>query len=106
MCSVTKVTVAMVVIMYELTGMLNFLVLTAIVIMIAQIIGNAIVEGGILEQPILLNGLLFLDMAKDSDTADGVAYLQMLDMPAAVLMHAVNEDMHVMCCDMPLSSVL
>ncbi|KAJ2825667.1 hypothetical protein IWW50_002748, partial [Coemansia erecta] len=82
--------------MYRLTGMLNFLVLMAIVVMIAQIIGDTIIEGGIPEQPILLNGLPFLDMAEDSDTADGVAYLQMLNMPVAVLMRVVNEDMHIM----------
>ncbi|KAJ1828774.1 glycerol ethanol, ferric requiring protein [Coemansia sp. RSA 2599] len=61
MCGVTKVTVAVVVIMYELTGALNFIVPTMIVVMVARIIGDAIVEGGISEQLILLNGLPFLD---------------------------------------------
>ncbi|KAJ1645951.1 glycerol ethanol, ferric requiring protein [Coemansia erecta] len=61
MCGVTKVTVAVVVIMYELTGALNFIVPTMIVVMVARIIGDAIVDGGISEQLILLNGLPFLD---------------------------------------------
>ncbi|KAJ2597001.1 glycerol ethanol, ferric requiring protein [Coemansia sp. RSA 1721] len=64
MCGVTKVTVAVVVIMYELTGALNFIVPTMIVVMVARIIGDAIVEGGISEQLILLNGLPFLDEAE------------------------------------------
>ncbi|KAJ2396870.1 glycerol ethanol, ferric requiring protein, partial [Coemansia sp. RSA 2531] len=45
MCGVTKVTVAVVVIMYELTGALNFIVPTMIVVMVARVIGDAIVEG-------------------------------------------------------------
>ncbi|KAI8319178.1 hypothetical protein GQ54DRAFT_299544 [Martensiomyces pterosporus] len=89
LCGVTKVTVAVVVIMYELTGALNFIVPTMIVVMVARVIGDAIVEGGISEQLILLNGLPFFDEEENLlDTpiasvmrmdvrcisADGVAY--------------------------------
>ncbi|KAJ2357861.1 glycerol ethanol, ferric requiring protein [Coemansia erecta] len=104
MCGVTKVTVAVVVIMYELTGALNFLVPTVIVVMIARTIGDAIVEGGISEQLILLNGLPFLDEG-DSEAANNED-LHVLDMPVAALMRAVDEGMHVVCCDMPCASVL
>ncbi|KAJ1954640.1 glycerol ethanol, ferric requiring protein [Dipsacomyces acuminosporus] len=61
LCGVTKVTVAVVVIMYELTGALNFIVPTMIVVMVARVIGDYIVEGGISEQLILLNGLPLID---------------------------------------------
>ncbi|KAJ1719639.1 glycerol ethanol, ferric requiring protein [Coemansia erecta] len=63
MCGVTKVAVAVVVIMYELTGALNFIVPTMIVVIVARVVGDAIVEGGISEQLILLNGLPLLDDA-------------------------------------------
>ncbi|KAJ2102248.1 glycerol ethanol, ferric requiring protein [Coemansia sp. S100] len=73
MCGVTKVTVAVVVIMYELTGALNFIVPTMIVVMVARVIGDAIVEGGISEQLILLNGLPFLGEDEDECLLDTVA---------------------------------
>ncbi|KAJ2503842.1 glycerol ethanol, ferric requiring protein [Coemansia sp. RSA 2052] len=82
MCGVTKVTVAVVVIMYELTGALNFIVPTMIVVMVARVIGDAIVEGGISEQLILLNGLPFL--GEDEDEC-------LLDTPAAAIMRPVEE---------------
>ncbi|KAJ2146223.1 glycerol ethanol, ferric requiring protein [Coemansia sp. RSA 678] len=84
MCGVTKVTVSVVVIMYELTGALNFLVPTVIVVMIARIVGDMVVEGGISEQLILLNGLPFLDDMED----------EVLDVPVAALMCRVD-DVHV-----------
>ncbi|PVU93255.1 hypothetical protein BB559_003373 [Furculomyces boomerangus] len=54
---VTRVTVAVVVIMYELTGALTFIVPTMIVVMIAKIVADYISPGGISEQLIVLNGL-------------------------------------------------
>ncbi|KAJ1934820.1 glycerol ethanol, ferric requiring protein, partial [Linderina macrospora] len=81
LCGVTKVTVAVVVIMYELTGALNFILPTVIVVMVARVIGDAIVEGGISEQLILLNGLPFFDEEDD-----------LLDIPVASVMRM---DMHM-----------
>ncbi|KAJ2315448.1 glycerol ethanol, ferric requiring protein [Coemansia sp. RSA 2611] len=95
MCGVTKVTVAVVVIMYELTGALNFLVPTVIVVMIARTIGDAIVEGGISEQLILLNGIPFLEEANDSEH-HGDDGQELLDMPVATLMRGCDENMLVL----------
>ncbi|KAJ1920607.1 glycerol ethanol, ferric requiring protein [Mycoemilia scoparia] len=61
LCGVTKVTVAVVVIMYELTGALNYIVPTMIVVMVAKVVGDYFVHGGISEQLILLNGIPFFD---------------------------------------------
>ncbi|KAJ1739929.1 glycerol ethanol, ferric requiring protein [Coemansia sp. RSA 1821] len=114
MCGVTKVTVSVVVIMYELTGALNFLVPTVIVVMVARIIGDAIVEGGISEQLILLNGLPFLDEEHSSSGKSGVSGLEhaaedeaLLDMPVAALMRAYDDDMHVVYAEgMALAALL
>ncbi|KAJ2607070.1 glycerol ethanol, ferric requiring protein [Coemansia sp. RSA 1365] len=101
MCGVTKVTVSVVVIMYELTGALNFLVPTMIVVMVARIIGDAIVEGGISEQLILLNGIPFLD----DDAADDDAAVvdeqdqRLLGFPVASLMRTYENDMCVLPAD-------
>ncbi|KAJ2815749.1 glycerol ethanol, ferric requiring protein, partial [Coemansia furcata] len=92
MCGVTKVTVAVVVIMYELTGALNFIVPTMIVVMVARVIGDAIVEGGISEQLILLNGLPFL--GEDEDEC-------LLDTQAAAIMRPASE-LLVMPMSLPL----
>ncbi|KAJ2539482.1 glycerol ethanol, ferric requiring protein, partial [Coemansia sp. RSA 1933] len=83
MTGVTKVTVAVVVIMYELTGAINFIVPTMIVVMVARIVGDAIVEGGISEQLMLLNGLPFAE-----DNSDDQPML--LDKPAAALMRSIT----------------
>ncbi|KAI9503874.1 glycerol ethanol, ferric requiring protein [Coemansia spiralis] len=61
MSGVTKVTVAVVVIMYELTGALNFVVPVMIVVMVARVVGDVFIEGGISEQLIRLNGVPFLE---------------------------------------------
>ncbi|KAJ2394741.1 glycerol ethanol, ferric requiring protein [Coemansia sp. RSA 2559] len=82
MSGVTKVTVAVVVIMYELTGAIAFIVPTMIVVMVARIVGDALVEGGISEQLMLLNGLPFAD---DSDHQP-----LLLDKPVAALMRAAD----------------
>ncbi|KAJ2806521.1 glycerol ethanol, ferric requiring protein [Coemansia guatemalensis] len=103
MCGVTKVTVSVVVIMYELTGALNFLVPTMIVVMVARIIGDAIVEGGISEQLILLNGIPFLD--EDSAEDDAVVVdeqdQRLLGLPVAALMRTCDGDM----CVLPASGL-
>ncbi|KAJ2725139.1 glycerol ethanol, ferric requiring protein [Coemansia sp. Benny D115] len=103
MCGVTKVTVAVVVIMYELTGALNFIVPTMIVVMVARIIGDAIVEGGISEQLILLNGLPFLDEADIEEVGSSVAAVRETDaggahLPVAAIMRPA-EDLQVLPTD-------
>ncbi|KAJ2781593.1 glycerol ethanol, ferric requiring protein [Coemansia javaensis] len=98
MSGVTKVTVSVVVIMYELTGALNFIVPTMIVVMIARVIGDMIVEGGISEQMILLNGLPFMDELDDDD--DGAMLWgegrSLLGLPVAALMRPCDDDICVL----------
>ncbi|KAJ1801326.1 glycerol ethanol, ferric requiring protein [Coemansia sp. RSA 2399] len=83
MSGVTKVTVAVVVIMYELTGAINFIVPTMIVVMVARIVGDMLVDGGISEQLMLLNGLPFVD---DADHHQPL----LLDKSIAALMHTTD----------------
>ncbi|KAJ2402610.1 glycerol ethanol, ferric requiring protein [Coemansia sp. RSA 2559] len=82
MSGVTKVTVAVVVIMYELTGAISFIVPTMIVVMVARIVGDALVEGGISEQLMLLSGLPFADDAGHQPL--------LLGRPVAALMRAAD----------------
>ncbi|PVU97847.1 hypothetical protein BB561_000247 [Smittium simulii] len=59
---ITRVTVAVVVIMYELTGAVNFIVPTMIVVMVAKVVADYISPGAISEQMIFLNGLPFIEL--------------------------------------------
>ncbi|KAJ2716978.1 glycerol ethanol, ferric requiring protein [Coemansia spiralis] len=105
MTGVTKVTVSVVVIMYELTGALNFIVPTMIVVMVARIIGDVIVEGGISEQMILLNGLPFMDEIDDDD--DGSDEQSLLGLPVAALMRACSDDFSIVpAAGMPLERLV
>ncbi|KAJ2787667.1 glycerol ethanol, ferric requiring protein [Coemansia interrupta] len=92
MCGVTKVTVAVVVIMYELTGALNFIVPTMVVVIVARVVGDAIVEGGISEQLILLNGLPLLDDA-DIDAVNEITGISEISarLPVAAIMRPVAD---------------
>ncbi|OMJ07244.1 H(+)/Cl(-) exchange transporter 5 [Smittium culicis] len=58
---VTRVTVAVVVIMYELTGAVSFIVPTIIVVMISKFIADFVSPGAISEQLIELNGLPYVE---------------------------------------------
>ncbi|OLY84115.1 putative chloride channel protein [Smittium mucronatum] len=58
---VTRVTVSVVVIMYELTGAVAFIVPTIIVVMISKLIADYISPGAISEQLIELNGMPFIE---------------------------------------------
>lgn len=58
---VTRITVAVVVIMFELTGALTYILPTMIVLMITKGIGDLYGKGGIAEQMIKFNGYPFLD---------------------------------------------
>ncbi|KAJ2775094.1 glycerol ethanol, ferric requiring protein [Coemansia nantahalensis] len=104
MTGVTKSTVAVVVIMYELTGALNFIVPTMIVVMVARIIGDAIVDGGISEQMILLNGLPLMDEIDDAEWGDEQS---LLGLPVAALMRACSDDFSVVpAAGMPLQRLV
>ncbi|CEF60820.1 Chloride channel-c [Strongyloides ratti] len=58
---VTRMTVSLVVIMFELTGSLEFVVPTMIAVMFAKWVGDAIYRTGIYDAHIELNGYPFLD---------------------------------------------
>ncbi|KAH7727151.1 chloride channel protein 3 [Aphelenchoides avenae] len=58
---VTRMTVSLVVIMFELTGSLEFIVPTMAAVMFAKWVGDAIYPTGIYDAHILLNGYPFLD---------------------------------------------
>ncbi|CAD6198725.1 unnamed protein product [Caenorhabditis auriculariae] len=58
---VTRMTVSLVVIMFELTGSLEFIVPTMVATMFSKWIGDAICKSGIYEAHIELNGYPFLD---------------------------------------------
>ncbi|KAL9939267.1 hypothetical protein V8E36_002080 [Tilletia maclaganii] len=61
LAGVTRITVAVVVIMFELTGTVTYILPTMIVIMITKGIGDAYGKGGISEQTIKFQGYPFLD---------------------------------------------
>lgn len=58
---VTRMTVSLVVIMFELTGSLEFIVPTMVAVMFAKWVGDAIYKLGIYDSHIELNGYPFLD---------------------------------------------
>jgi chloride channel 3/4/5 len=58
---VTRMTVSLVVIMFELTGSLEFIVPTMAGVMFAKWVGDAICKEGIYDAHILMNGYPFLD---------------------------------------------
>ncbi|KAI1718411.1 voltage gated chloride channel domain-containing protein [Ditylenchus destructor] len=58
---VTRMTVSLVVIMFELTGSLEFIVPTMVAVMFAKWVGDAILKLGIYDAHIELNGYPFLD---------------------------------------------
>ncbi|RKP04391.1 chloride channel [Thamnocephalis sphaerospora] len=61
LCGVTKMTVSLVVIMFELTGALSYILPTMIVAMVAKAVGDRFYMGGIYPLLIRLYGLPFLD---------------------------------------------
>ena len=61
LAGVTRITVAVVVIMFELTGALTYILPTMIVVMVTKGIGDWYGRGGIAEQMIRFNGYPFLD---------------------------------------------
>ncbi|VDO93659.1 unnamed protein product [Soboliphyme baturini] len=69
---VTRMTVSLVVIMFELTGSLEFIVPTMAAVMFAKWVGDAIDRKGIYDAHIALNGYPFLD-SKEEFTHNTVA---------------------------------
>ncbi|KAK0554713.1 glycerol ethanol, ferric requiring protein [Tilletia horrida] len=61
LAGVTRITVAVVVIMFELTGTVTYILPTMIVVMVTKGIGDAYGKGGISEQTIKFQGYPFLD---------------------------------------------
>ncbi|EDV19344.1 uncharacterized protein TRIADDRAFT_33732 [Trichoplax adhaerens] len=62
---VTKMTVSLVVIMFELTGGLQYIVPIMFAVMTSKWVGDAFVEGGIYDGHIRLNGYPFLDSKEE-----------------------------------------
>ncbi len=70
LCGVTKMTVSSTVIMFELTGTLNYIVPAMLTLTIAKLVGDGFVKGGFSDILIRFYGYPYLD-AKD-DTIYGV----------------------------------
>ncbi len=62
----TKLSVSVIVIMFELTGTLNFVVPCMITLMVAKLTGDLIEKDGFLESVIIMKGFPFLDPRKES----------------------------------------
>ncbi|XP_065182931.1 H(+)/Cl(-) exchange transporter 5-like [Sycon ciliatum] len=62
---VTRMTVSLVVIMFELTGGLQYIVPLMVAIMTSKWVGDSLSKGGIYDGHILLNGYPFLDSKED-----------------------------------------
>ncbi|KAL1227982.1 H(+)/Cl(-) exchange transporter [Trichinella spiralis] len=92
---VTRMTVSLVVIMFELTGSLEFIVPTMAAVMFAKWIGDAFDRRGIYDAHIALNGYPFLDN-KEEFTLNSVAADVMRprpgDLPLRVISQEVSEN--------------
>ncbi|CAD6891444.1 unnamed protein product [Tilletia controversa] len=82
LAGVTRITVAVVVIMFELTGTVTYILPTMIVIMITKGIGDAYGKGGISEQTIKFQGYPFLDK---EEHAFGISVERVMTRSPAVL---------------------
>lgn len=65
LCGITNMTVTVVIIMYELTGALRYIVPTMIVVAITQVLNEKYKNGAIADQMIEFNGLPFIDTKKE-----------------------------------------
>ncbi|KAI8067972.1 chloride channel [Gongronella butleri] len=61
LCGVMRITVSVVVIMFELTGQITYILPTMITLMVTRAVGDWFGSGGIAERYIRLNGYPFLD---------------------------------------------
>lgn len=80
----TRMTVSIVVIMFELTGALTYVLPIMIAVMISKWIGDAISPRGIYESWIHFNGYPFLDNRDDNGSSK-------LDVPAAQVMTRIDD---------------
>ncbi|CCH40661.1 Chloride channel protein [Wickerhamomyces ciferrii] len=69
---ITHLTVTVVVIMFELTGALKYIIPTMITVAVTKIINDNYGKGGIADQMIEFNGLPFIDPHEDHDFFDHV----------------------------------
>ncbi|VEU22581.1 DEKNAAC103374 [Brettanomyces naardenensis] len=69
LCGITNLTLAVVIIMFELTGALKYVIPTMIVVAVTKIIGDrfGIGMGGISDQMVRFNGIPFLDAKEKHD---------------------------------------
>ncbi|KAJ2992544.1 hypothetical protein HDV02_002996 [Globomyces sp. JEL0801] len=58
---ITKLTVSITVIMFELTGTLNYIVPCMVTLIVAKFVGDSIIDEGIIENMIRLNGFPYLN---------------------------------------------
>src|SRR4029434_5381519 len=79
LAGVTRMTVSIVVIMFELTGALTYVLPIMIAVMISKWVGDAISPRGIYESWIHFNGYPFLDNRDDNSSS-------IPDVPAAQVM--------------------
>ncbi len=72
LCGITNLTLAVVIIMFELTGALNYIVPTMIIVTVTKIVGDhfGIGMGGVCDQMIRFNGIPFLDVKEEHDYGD------------------------------------
>jgi chloride channel 3/4/5 len=80
----TRMTVSIVVIMFELTGALNYVLPIMIAVMISKWVGDAISPRGIYESWIHLNGYPFLDNRDDNSSS-------IPDVPASQVMTRIED---------------
>ncbi|KAG0325749.1 glycerol ethanol, ferric requiring protein [Dissophora globulifera] len=79
---VMRLTVCVVVIMFELTGALNYILPTMITLMVTKTVGDYFGRGGIADRYIRLNGYPFLDKEEHSF---GIAVSQVMQKDVSVL---------------------
>ncbi|KRX63103.1 H(+)/Cl(-) exchange transporter 4 [Trichinella sp. T9] len=88
---VTRMTVSLVVIMFELTGSLEFIVPTMAAVMFAKWIGDAFDRRGIYDAHIALNGYPFLDN-KEEFTLNSVAADVMRPRPGDMPLRVISQE--------------
>lgn len=72
LCGITNLTLAVVIIMFELTGALNYIIPTMIIVAVTKIVGDnfGIGMGGVCDQMVRFNGIPFLDVKEEPDYGD------------------------------------
>ncbi|GMK56525.1 hypothetical protein CspeluHIS016_0303650 [Cutaneotrichosporon spelunceum] len=89
LCGITNLTVTVVVIMFELTGALTYILPTMIVVLVTKAVNDQFGKGGIAEQMIRFNGFPFLEK---EDAESGKSLLEPIS-------HIMRKDLVVMPAD-------